>query len=363
MLSATRNTSCAITNTHDLPIIMIRRIGIGLMGLALGFGLSTWAGGVGSMTVRGGLQGEPRNEAPAQAVVRNGHLRVVATTSIVGDVVSRVGGDAVTINVLIGPGRDPHTYEPTPRGMALVSDADMVFANGAGLEDDLADALTRAAHGSIVEVSDGVPLLAIDHDGDRIAVGTQAVESGSVRTPDPHTWMSPPNVKIWVETIRDALSTMDPDNAHRYVRNAEEYTRELDLLDQWIRESVGVVDPARRQLVSDHRVFAYFADEYGFREMGFVVPGASTGSEVSSAALADLVELIRDHRITSIFVGVSAGDRMLGLVEAVAAETGHGVAVVPIQSGGLSIPGQPGDTYLDFMRLNVVRIVDALAEE
>ena len=124
-----------------------------------------------------------------------------------------------------------------------------------------------------------------------------------------------------------------------------------------------MVDPARRQLVSDHRVFAYFADEYGFREMGFVVPGASTGSEVSSAALADLVELIRDHRITSIFVGVSAGDRMLGLVEAVAAETGHGVAVVPIQSGGLSIPGQPGDTYLDFMRLNVVRIVDALAEE
>ncbi|MCE5207330.1 MAG: metal ABC transporter substrate-binding protein [Chloroflexi bacterium] len=273
----------------------------------------------------------------------NAGLSVVATTSIVGDVVAQVGGEYIDLKVLLPVGTDPHSYSPTPQDAAMLADADVVFANGAGLESFLGTLLESAgATDKLVTVSDGITLL--EGTGDAHGHGA-----------DPHTWTDPNNVKIWVNNIQKALSTADSKNATVYQSNADTYLKQLDELDGWIRGQVALIPEGKRSLVTDHMEQGYFAQEYGFNMVGALIPGYSTLSEPAAKDLAAIEDAIRSLGVTAVFVGNTVNPN---LAERVAVDTG--TQLVYIYSGSLSPADGEAATYLDYMRYNVNAIVGAL---
>jgi manganese/iron transport system substrate-binding protein len=287
----------------------------------------------------GGRQGSPPD----------GRLQVVATTSIVGDVVGNIGGELIELTVLVPPGGDPHTFEPRPQDIAAVSDAQVVFASGLGLEEALKGVLEANVKGTLVEVSDGLAVIPLqdkdEHEGAQPEHGTG----------DPHTWMDPNNVIIWAGNIATALAEADTTNRATYQTNAESYIAELRELDAWIRQQVEQVPPKQRKLVSDHAVLGYFAAEYGFEQVGLVIPALSSSAAPSAQELAALVDAIRAQDVQAILVGTTVNP---ALSEQVADDTG--AELVFIYTGSLSQPGGVASSYIQLMRYNVQAIVDTL---
>ena len=281
-------------------------------------------------------------------------LQVVATTTIVGDVVSQVGGDAIDLTVLLPPGTDPHGFQPTPQDMTRVADAQVIFMNGAGLEAFMQSLLEKSgSQARLVEVSQDIPLLgAASHDESE---EDDAHSEEGVHTGDPHVWMDPNNVLIWVDHIERVLVEIDPQNAALFNKNAESYRQELIELDRWILEQVAQIPEPNRELVTDHQLFIYFADRYGFEQIGAIVPGYSTLSEPSAQELAQLEDAIRELGVRAIFVGNTVNP---GLAQRLANDTG--TKLVFFYTGSLTEATGPAPTYLDYMRFNVQAIVEAL---
>lgn len=275
-----------------------------------------------------------------------GQIQVVASTTLVGDVVKNIGGDHIALSVLIPVNVDEHAYEPKPQDMVKVNQASLVFLNGAGLEP-FADRLTKNAgkQTRLIAVSDGILLIkspADEQDPDHSAG-------------DPHVWTDPNNVVIWVKNIESALSAADPQHAADYQKNANVYRQQLMDLDAWIKQQVEIVPPERRKLVTDHLVFTYFSDRYGFNQVGAVIPGYSTGASPSAQELAALEKSIRDLHVPVVFVGNTVSPV---LAERVAQDTQ--IRLVQILTGSLTAAGGPASSYLDYMRYNVNTIVTAL---
>lgn len=300
----------------------------------------------------------PQAEEPP-ASGEQGKVKVVATTTIVADVVARVGGAHIDMSVLLPVGADPHSFEPTPQDVASVADADLVFANGAGLEAFL-DSLMESAGAAqkMVHVSEGIALREFaekhddEHEGEEHEGEKQHHDGG-----DPHTWTDPNNVMIWVENIASALGEHDPANAESYTANAAAYTTELQALDAWIREQVAQIPEENRKIVTDHTILGYFADEYSFTQVGALIAGYSTLAEPTAKELAEIEDAIHDLEVRAIFVGNTVNP---SLAERVVEDTG--VRLVYFYTGSLSEPGGDAGSYLDYMRYNVGVIVEALAE-
>jgi ABC-type Zn uptake system ZnuABC Zn-binding protein ZnuA len=285
-------------------------------------------------------------------------LVVVATTSIVADVVAQVGGEQISLSTLLPTGADPHSYSPTPQDAARLAGADLIFANGAGLETFLEALLESAdAQDRVVSVSDnGIELLEFSGD-EHESEDEHETEDEHENGADPHTWVDPNHVKAWVDNIEQALSSADTGNAQVYQSNAARYTAELDVLDAWIREQVAQIPEQERRLVTDHMTLGYFAEEYGFELVGALIPGYSTLSEPTAQELAEIETAIGSLGVKAVFVDRTVNSN---LAERVAADTG--TQLVYIYSGSLSDPGGEAGTYLDYMRYNVSAIVEALKE-
>lgn len=276
-------------------------------------------------------------------IASDGKLKVLATTTIVADVVHQVGGESINLEILLPVGVDPHTFSPTPQDLARISQAQIVFLNGAGLEESIQkyiDNIEGNVH--VVEVSEGVTLIE--------SPGSSEHDAG-----DPHTWTDPENVKVWVENISTALSELDPAHTTFYRENADTYLGKLDELDTWIASQVEQIPADKRKIVSDHETLAYFARRYGFNQVGTVIPGTSTLAEPSAQEMAQLEDLIRKENISTIFVDSTANPK---LTERISQDLG--IDIVPIYSGSLTdLEGEAG-TYLNYMRYNVTAIVEAL---
>ena len=285
------------------------------------------------------------SSAPPETI-NSGKLNVVATTSIVADVVSQVGGDLVDVQILLPIGTDPHSFDPTPQDIAKVADAEIIFANGAGLEDFIEHLLVSAdAEERIVEVSEGIDLL----------VHPSADEDDDHAQGDPHTWTDPNNVIIWVGNIEAALIAADPENADAYAANASVYTAELKEIDGWIREKIAKIPAENRKIVTDHRLMGYYVEEYGLEMAGTIIPGYSSLSEPSAQELAQIEDAIRDLGVKAIFVGNTVNPN---LGQRIAEDTG--VELVFFYTGSLSSAGGEADTYLDYLRYNTRAFVNAL---
>lgn len=292
-------------------------------------------------------------------------VKIVASTTIVGDVVRQVAGEDADLVILIPPGSDPHIFEPRPQDIAALSDADVVFINGLELEEALEPALEANVQGRLVAVSEGIELLPFGDESAQHAQGAnqptqpsedaEASDAHEHAAGDPHTWMDPNNVIRWAQNIADTLTQVDPQHGDIYQRNAEAYIAELRALDTWIREQVLQIPSANRKLVSDHAVFGYLADEYGFEQVGLVVPSLSTNAAPSARQIADLVDVIQAQNVKAIFVGTTVNPT---LSQQVAKDTG--VQIVFVYTGSLSQQGEEAGSYLEFMRYNIKAILEAL---
>lgn len=283
-----------------------------------------------------------------QAVSLDGRpLRVVATTSIIGDVVAQVGGDAIDLTTLMGPGQDPHSYQPAAADLTAAANADVIFVNGWALEEGLAADLSAIGQKAvIVPISAGIVPLPFGGDGAGAA-------------PDPHTWLDVNNVIRWTGTVAETLSTLDSANAGIYTGNALGYQGRLSALDTTLREQLATIPEDRRTLVTNHDAFGYFAAAYGFDILGTIVPGASTLAEPTASDLAALVSTMRQQGVCALFTESTVSDR---LGQTVADELGDcdTVQVLQLYSGALGGPGSGADTYIDMMQANVAAIVAGL---
>ncbi len=283
-------------------------------------------------------------------------LRVVATTALLGNVISNVAGDAIELTTLIGPGVDPHTYQPTPQDIAAIERAHVVFINGLGLEEGLVSTVDAAASRGQPVVSASAGIQPRAPAGEQASGQTASDKKHGHDAGDPHVWFDPANVKTWVANIQQTLAALDPTHAQTYGANAGAYTKQLDDLDTYIRAQTDKIPPARRKLVTDHDSFGYFADRYGFQVIGTVLPGISTSAEPSSADLAALIDAIRREGVPTVFVGTTTSPKLSDLV---ASETG--ARVLSLYTGELGPPGSAADTYLDMMRTDVDTIVEGLS--
>jgi ABC-type Zn uptake system ZnuABC Zn-binding protein ZnuA len=280
-------------------------------------------------------------------------LAVVATTSIVHDVVKNIGGDSIELSLLVPLGIDPHGFEPTPQDVTLLATADVIFANGAGLETFMDRLLeSTGATYRVVSVSQGIELLPLEDPGEE--EHQEEGDDHGHEEGDPHTWTDPNNVLIWISTIEAALSASDPANASTYESQAAVYRAELVALDRWIGEEVATIPEEDRQIVSDHETFGYLAHRYGLTQRGAIFPGGTTLAQPSAKELAELQAAIRDLDVRAIFVGTTVSP---DLAQAVADDTG--IRLVTLYTGSLTQGGE-ADTYLDYMRTNVSAIVGAL---
>lgn len=278
-----------------------------------------------------------------------GKLKVVATTNIVGDMVSHVGGDAIALTKLLPVGADPHTFTPSPGDVRAVAEAHVVFINGLSLEAFL-EALIENAGGEAVvaSVSQGVTLRAFDEDEDH-------EEDHSHLEVDPHTWMSPANALIFVHNIERALTALDPASAEIYQANAKAYRTELEALDAWVKTQITAIPAENRKLVTDHDTLGYYADRYGLELIGAVIPAYSTGAEPSAQELAELQEAIKAFGVKAIFVGTTVNAK---LAEQIAQDSE--VQLVSLYTGSLGPAGSGVETYLDLIRYDTTAIVEAL---
>ena len=272
-------------------------------------------------------------------------LNVVATFSILGDLVRAVAGDNVQLHTLVGPDGDTHTYEPIPADGVALAQANLVFENGLGFEIWLNKLYT--ASGSTarrVMVTTGVT-------PGKIAIGGEA---GST---DPHAWQDVTNAMSMVGIIRDSLAAQDPTHAAAYQANAAAYLKQLQELDAYIQQQATTLPAERHKLVTNHDTLGYFAARYGFQVMGDVLGSVSTeASEPSAAEIARLIDEIKGAQVPAIF---TENIENAAVIRQVAQEAGVTVAP-PLYTDALGKPGTAGDSYLKMMRYNIDAIVAAL---
>ncbi|MGY3487324.1 zinc/manganese transport system substrate-binding protein [Bradyrhizobium sp. USDA 4011] len=266
-------------------------------------------------------------------------IKVVASFSILADMVRNVGGNSVDVVALVGPNGDAHVYAPTPADAKKVADARLLVINGLGFEGWLPRLLQASGSKAPVAVATKgiMPRKMGGHD-------------------DPHAWQSVANAKIYVVNIRDGLIAAAPDHASDFKANADAYLARLDALDREVHEAVARIPDARRKVISTHYAFGYFADAYGIT---FFSPlSVSTDSEPSARDIAAIIAQIRDAKIPAVFLENISDPR---LIERIAAETGARVGGALYSD---SLTGEKGQapTYIDMVRHNIKALTSALAD-
>jgi ABC-type Zn uptake system ZnuABC Zn-binding protein ZnuA len=281
-------------------------------------------------------------------------LNVLAVETFLADIAQHVAGDRFKIAALMPYGVDPHGFEPTPDDVARIAASDVLIVNGAGFEAFLSETLENAGgQRQVIEASAGMKRRMAQAEE---AVGDAQEDSHVEDEGDPHFWLDPLNVVKYVENIRDGLSKADPAGAATYKANSEVYINRLNEQDRWVSEQVQQIPAERRILVTNHESFGYFADRYGFKIVGAIVPSVSASAAPSAQQLARLIDQITATGAPAIFLETGANAQ---LAEQVARETGVKV-VAGLYTHSTSEPSGPAPDYIGMIRYNTTAIVDAL---
>jgi manganese/iron transport system substrate-binding protein len=275
-------------------------------------------------------------------------LQVVATTNIIGDVVSQVGGQNIALTTLLGPGQDPHSYVPAARDLTAVAGANVIFINGWDLEEGLVEDLRTIAEDALfVPISANIEPLPF---GD---------EAGHEHAADPHVWFSINNVQQWTNNVEEVFVALDPANAKAFEANAAEYRAKLNDLSAYAEAELGTIPEERRFLVTNHDAFSYLEADYGLETLGTVIPGASTLAEPSASDLSDLIATMKAHELCTIFTETALSEK---LAQTVAGELDYcdEVKVLPLYSGSLGTSGSGADSYTGMFSANIETIVSGL---
>jgi zinc/manganese transport system substrate-binding protein len=268
-------------------------------------------------------------------------VNAVASFSILGDMVARIGGDRVAVTTIVGPNADTHVYEPKPSDAAAVAGADIFFVNGLGFEGWMDRFVESTGYkGQLVVASDGVTTHEMDEDGET--------------TTDPHAWQSLTNGILYVGNIAKGLCAVDAAGCETYTANAAAYSAELTALDATVRAELEAVPAEQRKVITTHDAFGYFAETYG---VTFLAPeGISTDAEPSAADVAKLIIQIKSEGVRALFIENMSDPR---LVQQIADETGVKLGG-ELYADALSPADGPAPTYLDMFRHNVGLLIRAL---
>lgn len=270
-------------------------------------------------------------------------LKVVASFSILADLVKNVGGERIDVSTLVGAGGDAHVYTPTPADAKRVADAKLVVINGLGFEGWMPRLIKASgSKASVIIASKGITPRKAADDGHG---------HGDA---DPHAWQSVANVRFYVGNIRDALIAADGAGAVSYRASAERYLGELDALDREVREAVAQLPPERRKVISTHDAFGYFAAAYG---IAFIAPqGVSTEAEASARDIAAIIRQIKAQKIPAVFLENVTDPR---LMRRIAAETGAALGGT-LYSDSLTDEKGDAPTYIGMVRHNIRTLTSAL---
>lgn len=284
----------------------------------------------------------------------DGALNVLASTTFLADIAQNVAGDRAQVESLLPVGADPHSYQAAPSDVAKISESNVLILNGVEYEHFI-EALLENTGGErvIVEATAGItPHQMEEHEGEE---HTEGEEEHGHEAGDPHMWHDPNLVITYVENIRDGLSQADPDGADTYKANADVYIAELKDLDKWVVEQVNTVPAERRLLVTNHEAMGYFAERYGFEVAGSIIPSFSSNASPSAQEMAGLIDGIKKLNVPAIFLDTADNDM---LAKQIADETGV-MIVADLHLESLT-DGAPAPTYIEMMRHNVSKIVEAL---
>lgn len=270
-------------------------------------------------------------------------LKVATTFTVIADIARNVAGDAADVESITKPNSEIHNYQPTPGDILRARDADLVLWNGLNLEQWFERFLLNLGDVPGVVISEGVEPMSIS-DGPY---------SGK---PNPHAWMSPTDVGIYVENIRKALAEHDPDNAETYRENADAYLKEIAALVEPLREELSTIPDGKRWLVTSEGAFSYLARDFGLNEL-YLWP-INADSQGTPQQVRKVIDAMREHDIPVIFSESTVSDKP---AQQVARETGARYGGV-LYVDSLSDADGPVPTYLDLLKVTTDTIVEGLTQ-
>lgn len=287
--------------------------------------------------------------APRKELNQDDTIQVVATTTMITDLVETIGGDEVTVTGLMGPGIDPHGYQASASDVNSVYEADVIVYNGMHLEGQMGRVFSE-----LEKLEKEVFVL------EKVIDASEQLDSDDENLPiDPHIWF---NVPLWAKSadyIADSLSKFDSTNASYYQSNNESYQQQLRELDEYIRERVEEVPENSRYLVTAHDAFGYFGEEYGFEVIG--LQGLNTQTEAGTQDVSNLARFIEENKIKAIFIESSVPTRTIESLQEAVERRGWEVEIGgELYSDSLGDASQNADTYLKMYRHNIDTIVEAL---
>lgn len=280
--------------------------------------------------------------APADAMAEGGRVvPVVASFSILADMVQQIAGPAARVTSLVGPDGDPHVFEPTPRDLRAVAGAWLVIENGLGLEGWMVR--LHAAAGA-----KGVRVVAAESVKPRTMV-----EGGRLQT-DPHAWQDPANGVLYTKAIAAGLGKADPSRNARYLEAADRYVAEIRTTDAWIEEQFAPIPPEERRIITTHDAFGYYGARYGIELLA--AEGLGTDAEPSARSLAALIAQIRREKIRAVFLENMTDPR---IAQMLVGETGAKLGGT-VYSDALSGASGPAPTYVGMLRYNTAVFAKAM---
>jgi len=279
---------------------------------------------------------------------KDGVLRIVCTTGMIGDAVERIAGDSAQVTTLMGPGVDPHLYKATQGDLRALSRADYIFYNGLHLEGKMGEVLEKVGRFKpVVPVAEGI-------DSSRLINSTDYASAY-----DPHIWF---DVSLWsqaVQLIGDKLAGLQPSQAAAYRKRTQRFRGQLDTLHRYVARQISSIPEQQRVLITAHDAFEYFGQAYNIEVHG--LQGISTVSEYGLRDISQLVDFIVDRQIKAVFVESSVPRRSLEAVVEGCRQKGHEVSIGgTLYSDAMGAEGTPEGTYPGMVRSNVQTIVGSL---
>ncbi len=278
-------------------------------------------------------------------------LKIASFSTVLTEVVQKVGANHVNVAGLVKPGQDPHEYQPTPSDLTQAADAKLILLSGKHLEHYL-DKVQQAtgAKAESLAVGDDLPTLKMKADPDEPQAKAEADQNGMID--DPHWWNSVANVEKATIIVRDALIKLDPDDRADYEKNARGYLAKLEALDSWAKRQVAELPRDKRKLVTSHDAFQYLAKDYGFKI--YAIEGVSTETEPSNRHVAELIDDIKSQQVKAIFLESSLNPKVS---REITRETGAKIGGTLYADG---LGAGDGMTYEGMVRHNISTIVDSL---
>ncbi|SFB98516.1 manganese/zinc/iron transport system substrate-binding protein [Alkalibacterium subtropicum] len=277
--------------------------------------------------------------------------QIVTTTSFLTDLAKEIGGDHVSVTGLMGPGVDPHYYQPSTSDIIAMGEAEVVIYNGLTLEARFTEVFEHLGERDVLtlKAADGIADSKVLHE----------LEEEDTQAVDPHIWFSVSRWKQVTRYVAEELIGHDPENAAHYKENAEAYIKELDELSTYIETRVAEVPESSRYLVTAHDAFQYFGEEFNFEVVG--LQGINTQTEAGTGDISQMANFIVDRDIHAVFVESSVSPRSIeALIEATGSR-GHALRNAgELYSDALGSPADDSDTYISMFKANIDTIVDAL---